>query len=80
MLQLKEIIDDKYRILDVLGQGGSGTVYLAENIRIGNLWAVKEIRHKGTLINPMDEAYIMGKLYHPALPRVFDIYRNSDST
>lgn len=79
-MKLQEVIEGKYRVLDVLGQGGSGTVYLAENIRIGNLWAVKEIKHIGNKINPLDEAYMLGKLYHPALPKVFDVYRQEDAT
>ncbi|HBN85557.1 MAG TPA: hypothetical protein DDZ89_17135 [Clostridiales bacterium] len=79
-MQQQDIIEGKYRIMDILGQGGSGTVYLAENIRIGNLWAVKEINHAAVLTNPLDEAYMMGKLYHPALPRVFDIYNQKNIT
>lgn len=79
-MQHQDIIEGKYRILDILGQGGSGTVYLAENIKIGNLWAVKEINHANVCNNPLDEAYMLGKLYHPALPRVFDIHRQENTT
>lgn len=69
-----QLFDGKYRILKVLGQGGMSRVYLAENIKLGTLWAVKEINKRD---NPgasvFIEPNILKKLNHPALPRVFDI-------
>lgn len=39
----KGLFDGKYKIIDILGKGGMSTVYLAENVRLGTLWAIKEI-------------------------------------
>ena len=66
-----DILYEIYRILDVLGKGGSGTVYLARHERSGRLWAVKEIaKEENHLIM---EAELLKKLRHPGLPAVGDI-------
>ncbi|HHW01029.1 MAG TPA: protein kinase [Clostridiaceae bacterium] len=76
----KEILEGKYRIIKTLGRGGMGQVYLAENIRLGTLWAVKKIdRQSGGKASLPAEPDILRKLNHPALPRVFDILEDSDS-
>ncbi len=66
-----EVLYGTYRILDILGKGGNGTVYLARHERSGRLWAVKEIaKEKNYLIM---EAELLKKLRHPGLPAVGDI-------
>ncbi|MCI8464373.1 MAG: serine/threonine protein kinase [Lachnospiraceae bacterium] len=66
-----EILYGTYRILDILGKGGNGTVYLARHERSGRLWAVKEIvKEENHLIM---EAELLKKLRHPGLPAVGDI-------
>ena len=66
-----DILYKTYRILDVLGKGGSGTVYLVRHERSGRLWAVKEIaKEENHLIM---EAELLKKLRHPGLPAVGDI-------
>ncbi len=48
-----DVIDDKYEVIDVLGKGGMGTVYLARHMIIGREVALKVLRndyledHKG---------------------------------
>ncbi len=79
-MKAKELLDGKYRIIKSLGRGGTGEVYLAENIRLGTLWAVKKIGRKssGKASLPV-EPDILKKLNHPALPRVFDVLEDSDN-
>ena len=72
-MKIGDEIAGKYKILDILGQGGSATVYLAQDNNIGNMWAIKKVSKSGCVKNPMDEALMLGKLNHPALPRVFDV-------
>ena len=44
MLKIGTVIDNKYKILSVIGHGGMSTVYLAINEKANRLWAVKEVR------------------------------------
>ena len=46
-LQTGIILDDRYRILEPLGEGGFGITYAAENIRIGTRVAIKEFFWRG---------------------------------
>ena len=43
MLKLGAVLDGKYKIISVIGQGGMSTVYLARHQRLNKEWAVKEI-------------------------------------
>jgi Tfp pilus assembly protein PilF len=79
------ILDRRYRILDVVGEGGMGCVYKAENQRMpGPLWAIKELL-MDAFPDPQDlrdaidrfekESTLMGQLtkeLHPRLPLVID--------
>jgi serine/threonine protein kinase len=72
------LLEGKYRILSTLGQGGMGRVYLAENIKLGTLWAIKHLQKKpSSSCNLYIEPNILKKLNHPALPRIFDIFEDA---
>jgi serine/threonine-protein kinase len=62
----------KYRILDVLGSGGFGTVYLAEDSMIQKRVAVK-VPHEQTreLEKLLAEARLLARLDHPNIVRVY---------
>ena len=47
MLEIGSIIDEKYKILSKIGQGGMSTVYLAINEKANKPWAIKEVRKTG---------------------------------
>lgn len=79
-MQEGAILDGKYRVIKALGQGGMGKVYLAENMNLGTLWAIKEItRTRGLDMAFPAEPDILKKLDHPALPRIFDVIEDHDS-
>ena len=69
-----DIIGLKYRIIKPIGQGGNSTVFLAENIVLSNLWAVKTIdKDNPSAMNEMQEVNILKSLNHPMLPRIADL-------
>jgi hypothetical protein len=79
MLNIGDIIEGKYQITDVLGQGGWSHVYLARNLKIGNLWAIKEVNiGKESRINLLAEPEILKQLNHRNLPRIIDIFKVGD--
>ena len=67
---------ERYRIIEPLGQGGQGTVYLAEDIRLGRRVALKQL--DGRWITPtrrlrfQREAEIVARIDHPAIAEVLD--------
>ncbi|MEA4924008.1 MAG: protein kinase [Syntrophomonadaceae bacterium] len=80
MLKIGDIAFGKYHILGLLGKGGMGSVYLAENINVGNKWAIKEIEiHKNRPVDLMVEPEMLKRLNHPHLPRIVDVIRTPHS-
>ncbi|MHB9093932.1 MAG: protein kinase domain-containing protein [Eubacteriales bacterium] len=74
MLHIGDILEEKYRVIGFLGKGGTGRVYLAENVKLGNHWAVKEIDlGRRMRVNLLAESEILKKINHPRLPRIVDI-------
>lgn len=79
MLEIGEVVDGKYKILNKIGQGGMSVVYLAMNERANKQWAIKEVRKDGVsnfevvkqgLIAETD---LLKKLNHPNLPSIIDV-------
>ncbi|WP_284036494.1 serine/threonine-protein kinase [Neobacillus sp. 114] len=83
MAAIGSVIDGKYEILKLIGQGGMSKVYLAMDKRLNKQWAVKEIEKRGRdknneviIQSAIAEANMIKRLDHPALPRIVDIIDN----
>ncbi|MCC7117147.1 MAG: serine/threonine-protein kinase [Anaerolineales bacterium] len=73
-LEKDTILHHRYRIIEILGQGGMGSVYSAVDENLGatvaikeNLFTTEEYSRQFRL-----EAVILANLRHPNLPRVYD--------
>lgn len=72
-LKAGDVLNERYSILSILGKGGMGTVYLAQDLRLkGKLWAVKESIQPIKYQQFIDEVQILTELDHPNLPKVVD--------
>jgi eukaryotic-like serine/threonine-protein kinase len=71
-----------YRILDLLGQGGMGVVYLAEDMHLGRRVAIKFISDSSTGENVrarfLREARAVSSLNHQHIAAVYDYGETSD--
>ncbi|MBQ7147198.1 MAG: serine/threonine protein kinase [Pseudobutyrivibrio sp.] len=85
MLEIGTVIDNKYKILNKIGQGGMSVVYLAMNERANKQWAIKEIRKDAAAASEINMASIrtetemLKNLSHPNLPSIIDIIDYEDS-
>jgi serine/threonine protein kinase len=83
-LKAGEVLRSRYKIRRIIGQGGMGSIYLADDIRLeGRECALKEVEHDRTLPPDMvrqardqflREATVLARLDHPNLPKVSDYF------
>ena len=74
MATIGQVIDDKYEILKLIGQGGMSKVYLAMDKRLNKQWAIKEIEKRAkdknnevVIQSAIAEANLIKQLDHPLL-------------
>jgi len=77
--KIGDVIRDRYRILEVLGQGGNGITYAAEDLQQKTKVAIKvlSLRHMNDWkqIELFErEAKVLSQLDHPAIPKYFDYF------
>jgi eukaryotic-like serine/threonine-protein kinase len=83
-LKTGEVLRGRYKICRIIGHGGMGSIYLADDLRLdGRQCALKEVEHDRTM--PTDllrqardqflrEATVLARLDHPNLPKVSDFF------
>jgi serine/threonine-protein kinase len=82
------VLRGRYRLTQIVGQGGMGNVYRAEDLRLpGRLCAIKEVIPDPQLSAELrdqanqqflQEASILAQLDHPNLPKVSDFFSDND--
>ncbi|MBV8453518.1 MAG: serine/threonine protein kinase, partial [Deltaproteobacteria bacterium] len=80
-LPLGHLLDGRYRIHKLLGTGGMGRVYLANDTRLANRpVAVKEmllgdgVQERKAVEDFNREASVLARLSHPSIPQVIDYF------
>jgi serine/threonine-protein kinase len=83
-LKKAEILKERYQIREHIGQGGAGSIYLADDLRLeGRLCALKEVEYDRLLPEKtrqeardqfLREATILARFDHPNLPKVSDFF------
>ena len=79
-----EVLRGRYQVRERIGQGGMGSIYTAEDLRLsGRLCALKEVLYDRNLPDKVleqareqffREASVLGRLDHPNLPKVSDFF------
>jgi eukaryotic-like serine/threonine-protein kinase len=74
---LGRVIDDRYRVLEIVGRGGMGVVYKVEHLRMGKVAAMKVLhpeysRDAEVVERFRREAEAVSQLAHPNTVQVFD--------
>ena len=82
-VQIGEVLKDRYQIKAILGEGGMGTVYLAQDLLTDRLRAIKELypdpladeaRLQAARQQFRREAEALSQLRHRNIPRVSDYF------
>lgn len=85
-LKTGEVLRGRYKIREQIGQGGMGSIYLADDTRLkGRECALKEVEYDRALPEKiraeareqfLREATVLARLDHPNLPKVSDFFSN----
>ncbi len=78
------LLKQRYRVLQTIGQGGMGSVYLSQDISLGDrLVAIKEMSQSNSqqaqeaIDNFKREAHLLAGLQHPNLPSIYDYFEEN---
>lgn len=83
MIEKGDLINQRYRIIDSLGEGGMANVYLAEDTILERLVAVKllrlDLQHDPATVRRFQrEARAITELSHPNIVAVYDVQDDGD--
>lgn len=71
------LLGDRFKVVKLLGGGGMGEVYVAEQLSLGRKVALKVLRNEMGLVHGMSErfkreALLLSSVDHPAVVRIID--------
>lgn len=86
MLNNGTVLQQRYKIVKILGHGGMGAVYLGEDQRLPTKWAIKEMKKEGLSEEEkaeaaelfQTEARLLSELRHRNLPRIVDFFEQNE--
>lgn len=75
MIQSGDVLAGQYQILNEIGSGGTGIIYLAMHLHLRKKVVVKKIKdHFVGQVNARAEVDILKNLHHTNLPQVYDFF------
>ena len=82
-MEIGQVVSDKYKLLRLLGDGGMGSVYEAEHVRLGTHVAIKVLhsdlaRRAGIAERFLQEARVSAQIRSPHVVQVTDVDRTPD--
>ncbi len=83
MIDIGSVVNGKYRLVRVLGDGGMGSVYEAHHVALGTRVAIKVLhpelaRRTGLVERFLQEARVAAQIRSPHVVQVTDVDRTSD--
>lgn len=80
---VKQTVQDRYRVTDMLGRGGMGAVFLAEDLRLGRMVALKvlrpELAEEPSFVRRFErEAKIAAGLDHANIIPIYEVEQVGD--
>lgn len=73
------ILSGKYEIVDTLGNGSTGSVYLARHQSLSSLCAIKAVPKQSAHSNIiLSEAQLLKSLCHTGIPKVYDLEQDDE--
>lgn len=76
MLYSNLIINDTYQVVEEIGSGGMGVVYLCYHLRLQKYVVLKKLKNSYDDISALrNEVDILKSLHHQNLPQVYDFIR-----
>jgi predicted Ser/Thr protein kinase len=75
VLEANTLLAGRYRIDDVLAEGGMGVVYRAHDERLARLVAIKTVRYqdRNLVVRLRREAQLLARLTHPNVVSLYDV-------
>jgi len=67
------ILGGRYRMVSLVGSGGMGQVYRADDLKLGQTVALKFLAHQGSAGRIYEEVRIGRQISHPNVCRLYDI-------
>lgn len=77
-MKINEILNGKYLIKGLIGEGSTSRVYLGEDFNLGTKWAIKCVDKK--LENVSEEILVLSQINHRAFPKIIDVIHEGEKS
>ena len=75
-----QVLQDTYQIVDEIGEGGAGVIYLAIHLRLQKYVVIKKIKEGiAGRLDTRKEVDMLKSLHHKFLPQVYDFFQDGSN-